>query len=177
MGVPVAFKPEKLVVGILTTRPHALGDQLRDMETGLGRVDFQSDEIPFTFTSYYSKEMGPDIRRVFVSFATLVEPQRLADVKLFTNSLEDAWRESGNRKTNLDPGLLSLNRFVLATTKDGSHRIPLSKGIYAEVTLTFEKGSFKPAPWTYPDYASAPYIAILNSIRSLYRDQIRSWHS
>ncbi len=65
-------------------------------------------------------------------------------------AIEDAFREGGDRTLNLDPGLLSLSRFALATTKDGSHRIPLRDGIYAEVTLVYERGGFHPLPWTVP---------------------------
>jgi len=36
----------------------------------------------------------------------------------------------------------------------------------------FEKGSFRPVEWTYPDYRSAAYIGLLNDIRSLYKQQL-----
>jgi hypothetical protein len=62
---------------------------------------------------------------------------------------------------------------VLATTKESSHRVPLASGIWAEVTLLFEKGSFRPVEWTYPDYRSPGCIAILNSIRALYKEQAK----
>jgi hypothetical protein len=42
------------------------------------------------------------------------------------------------------------------------------------VTLLFEKGSFRPVEWTYPDYRSAGYIAILNSIRALHKEQVKT---
>ena len=172
MGCVKAFRPEKLVIAILTSAPERLSAQLGELTESFGEIDFRSDPIPFTFTSYYTEEMGPDIIRVFAAFSALVDPQSLAGIKIVTNALEDRWRVQGRRKTNLDPGLLGLSRFVLATTKDGSHRIPLAQGIYGEVTLTFEKGGFRPAPWTYPDYASAPYLEILNRIRAAYKEQL-----
>ena len=117
--------------------------------------------------------MGTPIRRFFVSFSRLVDPGQLALIKTQTNALEDGFREGGRRRVNLDPGLLALSRFVLATAKESSHRVALASGIWAEVTLLFEKGSFRPVEWTYPDYRSAAYIAILNTIRGLYRDQVK----
>jgi hypothetical protein len=62
---------------------------------------------------------------------------------------------------------------VLATTKDGSHRIPLRDGIYAEVTLVFERGDFRPLPWTYPDYRTEGCRSVLKAIRDGYRQRIR----
>ena len=38
---------------------------------------------------------------------------------------------------------------VLATGKNYTHRIYLSKGIYADLTLVFHQGSFQTLAWTY----------------------------
>ena len=86
--------------------------------------------------------------------------------------MERRFSESGRRKVNIDPGLLNLSRFVLATSKDGSHRIPLADGVFAEVTLMYEKGGYRPLEWTYPDYRSGEYLRILGDIRKLYRAAI-----
>jgi hypothetical protein len=79
-----------------------------------------------------------------------------------------------DRLVNLDPGVLSLSRLILASTKDFSHRIPLRDGIYAEVTLRYSGGDFRNLPWTFPDYRTEDYHAILRQIRSTYREQLRS---
>ena len=52
----------------------------------------------------------------------------------------------------LHPGVLALGKFLLATTKDQAHRVYLRDGIFAEVTLRFQDGAFRPWPWTYADY-------------------------
>ncbi|MDP2953277.1 MAG: DUF4416 family protein, partial [Chloroflexota bacterium] len=55
------------------------------------------------------------------------------------------------------------------TTKDRGHRIYLSEGIYAEVTLVWKRGEgFQPEEWTYPDYRTPEYRAILGEIRGLH---------
>ena len=69
---------------------------------------------------------------------------------------------------------MSLPRFVLATTKENAHRIPLADGIFAEITLLYGKGGFQPLPWTYPDFRSEPTLSILNKIRALYKSQPRA---
>ena len=78
-----------------------------------------------------------------------------------------------NRSINLDPGYISGSKLVLATCKNYSHRIYLDKGIYAEVTLHFQDATFKPWPWTYPDYKSEGYIQSFNKIREIYLKQLK----
>jgi hypothetical protein len=173
MGTAGVFRPEKLVIGVLTSRPERRDALLVRLQDLWGPVDFASPAIAFTFTDYYDREMGLPIVRFFLSFERLVDPSLLAAIKRGTNDVEDGFREEGMRKVNLDPGLLSLPRFVLATTKENAHRIPLSDGIYAEVTLLFGKGGYRPLPWTYPDFRSETYAAILNGIRARYKSQLQ----
>ena len=172
MGSAGVFTPEKLVIGILTSRTGRREELFSLLAERWGPVDFSSGPIPFAFTHYYDAEMGPPIERTFASFQRLVDPSGLARIKRETNSIEDLFREEGKRKVNLDPGLLSLPRFVLATTKESAHRIPLEQGIYAEITLLYEKGSFHSLAWTYPDFRSEGYISLLNEIRVRYKSQL-----
>jgi hypothetical protein len=174
MGTAHPFALEQLVVAVLSTSPDRLSEARGVLEARFGPVVFTSDPVPWGFTSYYDREMGPGIVRLFWAFDRLVDPAGLPAIKRQTNGIEDAFREGGGRKLNLDPGLLSLSRFVLATTKDGAHRIPLSDGIYAEVTLVFERGEFHPLPWTYPDYQSDGCRSVLKAIRDGYRDRLRA---
>jgi hypothetical protein len=74
---------------------------------------------------------------------------------------------------NLDPGVLSLGKFVLATTKDQAHRVYLGDGIFAEVTLRFEAGAFRPWPWTYADYREPAVCDFLKEARVYYRERLR----
>jgi hypothetical protein len=173
MGTASDFHPEKLVIGFLTARAERNGELLSLLSTRWGPVDFTSAPIPFGFTDYYAEEMGSSLLRFFVSFVRLVDPSRLAEIKRETNAIEDVFREAGRRRVNLDPGLLCLSRFVLATTKESAHRIPLAAGIYGEVTLLYEKGRFRAVEWTYPDYRSDEYAAILEEIRGIYKRQVR----
>ena len=75
----------------------------------------------------------------------------------------------GKRRFNLDPGLLTLGNFVLATGKNNAHRIYLAEGIFADLTLIFRSRSYRPLEWTYPDYADAELIGILNRLREMYK--------
>jgi len=174
LGSAGTYTPEKLVFGVLTSRAEVRDELLAAATDAWGPVDFVSGFLPFTFTHYYDTEMGTPIHRLFLSFERLVDPSGLAAIKRATNALEERWHEAGLRKVNLDPGLVALSRFTLATTKENAHRIPLSQGIYGEITLLFSRGSYRPLDWTYPDYRSEATVALLNRIRAVYKGQLRS---
>ena len=119
--------------------------------------------------------MGTPIYRYFLSFADLMEPSAIADAKVKTNEIESALAgEYPNllRPINLDPGYLEQSKIVLASTKNYYHRILISGGIYAEVTLHFEDGEWRSFPWTFPDYKTGRYHPFFSSLRELYRDQL-----
>lgn len=145
--------PVKLVVGLLSADRKLLEQAQSALAEGFGTVTVKSPEIPFTFTDYYEKEMGPNLIRQWVGFHDLIESEQLADFKHTTCSLEKRFiGPNGKRRVNLDPGMLSLHNFVLASTKGFAHRIYLRVGIYADLALIFQSGKFQPLPWTYPDY-------------------------
>ena len=88
--------------------------------------------------------IGSELLRRFFSFSALALPERLADVKLETQKIEDRYREtvSGGRRVNLDPGYLDAYKVVLASTKNAGQRIYLHAGIYGEATLLYYDGAF-----------------------------------
>jgi len=174
MGIAGAYTPEKLLMCVLSSSPGKAGE-LRDLLVEQwGDIDFSSEPIPFTATDYYDREMGTGIVRTFLSFRRLVDPSGLSRIKLRTNSLEDRFRVEGSRRVNLDPGLMALSRFTLATTKESAHRIPLTDGIFAEITLLYSKAGFRALEWTYPDFRTPAYHSALNEIRALYKVQLQA---
>jgi len=68
---------------------------------------------------------------------------------------------------------VTLERLVLATGKNYTHRILLSKGIFADLTLVFHQRGFQTLPWTYRDYADPVVIDYFNDIREHYKNQLR----
>jgi hypothetical protein len=145
--------PVKLVVGLLSADRKLLEQALSALAEGFGTVSVKSPEIPFSFTDYYEKEMGPNLIRLWVGFHGLIESEQLSDFKHTTCSLEKRFLGPNNkRRVNLDPGMLSLHNLVLASTKGFAHRIYLRDGIYADLALIFQTGKFQPLAWTYPDY-------------------------
>jgi len=170
--------PVQLLVGVLSSIAEEFVGARSLLERRFGPVESESQLFPFDATHYYDEEMGTPIRKQFLSFARLIEPGELAASKCFTNELEaQRARERGGeprRPVNLDPGYLDAARLVLATTKDRSHRIYLQRGIYAEVTLIYEKGAWRSLPWTYPDYAAPTYHDFLTEIRQSFLAKLQS---
>ena len=173
MGEINQFIRENLVVGVLAADGFEPQTLRAELEAEFGPIDYTSPVLDFNFTSYYDSEMGGCIRRWFYSFEETVDPEQLSAIKIRSNELELNHAVGGGRKVNYDPGLIDLNRLILATTKNVGHRIPLSRGIYGEVTLIYMKKDFHPLAWTYPDYRSPAYIKIMKEIRDLYKQKLK----
>lgn len=165
----------KLIVGMISAHPELFDLAQERLKTRFGNIDFLSEVIPFNTTNYYCEEMGSNLKRKFISFEDLIDPEELADIKIFTNKIEDEFSVDLKRRINLDPGYISLSKLVLATTKDYQHRIYLRDGIYAEVTLRFKSGKFQTWEWTYPDYRTEDYHNIFFHIRKLYVKQLKNY--
>ena len=168
MSVPASSRPAKLLVGFFTAHRQLAGTLMERLEAHFGSVDLVSRWLPFDFTDYYTREMGTPLYRRMVAFKPLVDQEALPDIKHLTNALETEFTREGSRAVNIDPGYLLLERLVLATGKNFSHRIYLRRGIYADLTLIYRKGHFESLPWTYPDYRDKHLQAFLLKVRHKY---------
>jgi hypothetical protein len=170
--------PALLVVAVFSRHEEAFAWARTRLETLFGPVGLRSEPFVFDQTSYYESSMGRDLRKHFLAFERLVSPAQLADIKRHTNALENELADTGvypeARPLNLDPGLLVLGKFMLATTKDQAHRIYLRDGIFAEVTLHYRAGAFEPWPWTYADYRLPCVHEFLQQARDYYRQRLRA---
>jgi len=171
-------KPVKLIVGMLACDERCLAAARDSLVSALGEIDLVSDTWPFEQTDYYADEIGPRILRQFVSFVRLIDPGDLADLKRRTNGIEQELARTlatpCPRPVNLDPGIIEPSKLVLATTKNYSHRIYIGKGMYAEVTLVFDKGGWRPLPYTYPDYRRQEYFDFFAKARDRLVEQLRA---
>jgi len=173
MGCINEFSKVGLVIGVLSTLEEE-GAVLALLERNFGKISQISDKYDFSFTDYYDEEMGKRPSRWFIVFQDLINPQALAEIKIQTNKIEDEFSQDGKRRINLDPGILSLSNFILATTKDRSHRIPLRKGIYGEVTLIYKDKKFNALDWTYADYRSEQFEELFKEYREDYKKKLRA---
>ncbi len=162
-----------LICGIMFSGNSDYVDVIKKLEAKFGKVLLVSEEYSFDeISSYYAEEMGRGLKKKIIAFALGNIIDRLSEFKHFTNSIEKnscQLDSSGKQKRtiNLDPGYLTPSKLVLASTKGYSHRISIGKGIFAEVTLLYEKGKFVKLPWTYPDYMSDKVLHFLGQTRKL----------
>ena len=158
----------KLICGIISADPWWFDQVEMKMVSEYGPVDVYSHTVDFDNTNYYDSESGFPLSKKFFAFDELISPDDLADIKRFTNALEEELslhpKALVPRPVNIDPGYLTPAKLVLASMKDFSHRICLDRGVYAEVTLLFNKG-WQTLPWTFPDYASGCYFDFLDSAK------------
>jgi hypothetical protein len=165
-----------LVVAVFSRHQEAMAWARLRLEATFGPVALASEPYQFNQTHYYDEEMGPGLEKQLLAFHDLTRLDELARIKRFTNDLERQLAEgrtfAERRPLNLDPGLLTLGKFMLATTKDQAHRIYVGDGIYAEVTLRFQGGAFEPWPWTYADYREPHVPAFLKQARDFYRQRL-----
>ncbi|MFH1877890.1 MAG: DUF4416 family protein, partial [Candidatus Omnitrophota bacterium] len=123
--------------------------------------------------NYYKQEFGSPLLRKLVCFERLVSLENICEIKKTSNAIEEKTSVAGRRTVNIDPGYITEAKVVLLTTKDYSHRIYIGSRIFAECTLYFNDGAFKPWPWTYPDYASKEIVDFFCRAREKYRQDAR----
>jgi len=176
MEIRKEYQKVKLFCGILYRDEGIIGKVIERLTEKIGEIDISAGPFPFAFTDYYYKEMGDNLKRSFVSFKNLVSPEDSYLWKHITNDIEKEFYADTEfpRRVNLDPGYLNMSHIVLFSTKDFYHRIYLGKGIFAEVTLYFEKGRFVFLPWTYPDYKTESYLEFFTRVRDNYRRQLKN---
>jgi len=173
MSAPCESEDVKLISSLFSPREELINKIISELEEMLGPTDWISPGLFFDRTKYYAREMGWPLHRRFISFKKLIRPEDIVDIKLATNKVEKKHLHDGERLINIDPGYISLERLILATGKNYTHRIYLSKGIFADLTLIFHKGSFRPLEWTYRDYADHVAIDLFNNERERYKRQLR----
>jgi len=170
---PCSPTPVKLIIGVLYSDEGLFAEAEQRLIERYGALDFKSQVFPFEVSDYYVPEMGASIQRLFLSFVRLISPGDLAAVKIRCNGVENELAVSGRRRVNLDPGYMDYDKVVLASAKYNAHKIYLSDGIYADLTLRYQKGRFHPSPYCFPDFKSGEYDKVMNHIRALYKGQVR----
>jgi hypothetical protein len=173
MSKPRPAEAVKLIMSIIYADGNLLKTPLEVLSDHYGDIDFISGQMLFHYTDYYAKEMSSCLIRRFIFFDTLIPPESLPDVKIFTNDIEARFSVNGNRRINIDPGYISKAHLILATGKGYTHRPYLRDGIYADLTLIYRDKSFQTLPWTYPDYAEKAIIEMFNKTRTKYLMQLK----
>lgn len=165
-----------LVVACFSRYTEALDWAGHQLSSRFGALALTSPDFSFHHTKYYQATMGAGLVKRFFVFDEIVPPDILPAAKRFAIELEGRLSQSHEykeiRPINIDPGLIQLGKFLLASTKDQAHRIYLQDDIFAEVTLRFEDGAFEFWPWTYADYREVAVREFLNQARGILYDKV-----
>lgn len=171
------FSPVKLICGIIASEEPIFKRAEEHLVQLYSSIDHTSPLLKFNFTDYYQRQMGKNLKRKFLSFTRLISPEKLSEIKLRTNEIEEEIKKelrASHRIINLDPGYLTSSALIIATVKDFAHRIPLQHGIYAHLELLFGKKEIHTLSWTYPDYQTEQYQNFFRDVRKTYLSQLRN---
>lgn len=156
-----------LIIGLILAKGQQASVVEEALTRSFGAIEERSSDLLFSqFTGYYQPEMGLSLVRRWLAISGTVAADSLVATKLKAMNIEQLFvSETGTRRVNIDPGLLSLHNFILATTKDSSQRICINDGMFAEVTLRYRSGAFEPLDWTYPDYRCDTCLSFMMTCR------------
>lgn len=165
-------QPVQLVIGLI----YGSRANLEEIESGLasefGEIEIKSPPFDFDVTDYYEDEMGSGLRRVFYGFKELIDPGDIVDIKLTVLRMEEDTGWEGARTVNLDPGYMDFNKLILVSAKFLAQKVYLTKGVYADPTIYYDKG-WKVYDWAFPDFKSGRYNKFFTELRKLYKAKMR----
>jgi len=165
--------PVKLIAAILYNDESAFEEAIQKLEARFSTVDYRGEIFPFTQSDYYENEMGPDLKRILISFATPVAPESLVEAKIVADQIEKEALSQEKRSVNIDTGYIDLFKVVLASFKGRNNKIYISDGIWADMVLYFKQGDFHPFDWSFPDFKSGIFNPALKEIREKLKLQLR----
>ncbi len=161
-------KPVYLFTAVIYKPDSELDACIKALKDELGETDFESPEQPFEGTSYYESEMGTGLKRKIITFKKLIAREKIGDIKVFTNSVEEKFEVAGSRTMNIDPGYVAQEHVILATGKGFAHRAYLGSGVYADLTLIYRGDEYTTLEWTYPDYGDTEMRSLFQNLRKKY---------
>lgn len=173
MGVPGRPQPVGLVMGVIYGTGAALAQLEARLAEEFGEIDARSDVFDFDVTEYYQGEMGPGLKRRFYGFKNLIDPGDIVDIKLAAIKIEEDMSREGKRSVNLDPGYMDFNKVILVSAKFLAQKIYLTKGVYADPTIYYDKG-WKVYDWAFPDFRSGRYNDFFSDVRKSYKTKLRN---
>lgn len=173
MGTLGRPQPVQAVMGVI----YADGEDLAPLESRLaaelGEIDARSEAFDFDATDYYEEEMGAGLKRIFYGFKDLIDPADIVDIKLRAAAIEEDMSRDGKRSVNLDPGYMDFNKFILVSAKFLAQKIYMTKGVYADPTIYYDRG-WKVYDWAFPDFRSGRYNDFFSEVRKSYKAKIRN---
>lgn len=149
----------------------------KKLEGLLSSLSVENITEPFFFPhiqKYYSKEMGENILKVYLSLKGLMDKESLADFKLWAINQELLFSQDGKRKLNIDPGYIDESHLMLTSSKRRGGRVYLGRGVYAEIEYLFVHGGFRALYWTYADYRDRRVKSFFEMVRRSFLDELKA---
>jgi hypothetical protein len=163
MSIPTAPDPVRLVFTLTFAADVDLERVSEEISERFGLMEKRTEPVA-TISSRQEEEMGSELQRSFLILYGWFDPGELAMVKLWSNELEEHWRQEGKRRVNIDPLLVGPGNVVLATADAAFHRVYLRHGIYGELVYVYDGITFVSQPCTDPDYREPETIAFFNEV-------------
>jgi hypothetical protein len=150
---------------------------LAEVRDQLGRqfshIDIESPVLKSADTGYYKNEMGETILRQWVCTHNLFFVPQLVEIKRSTHQIELQRCIGMKRTVNIDPGYVTANKVVRATSRDAAHRLYMNRGIYVESVLIAEDAKvFSPWPWTDADFRTETADRFFHDVRNAFMRQL-----
>ena len=158
----------KLFMGVMYSQIEFYKKASELLEKQFGELELEGEEFDFSFTNYYEKEMGKGLKKKFVLFKNQIDREKLPDIKLWTIKLEEEFKRNNKRQVNIDPGYITQNNVVVASTKELPHRVYLDKGIFADLQIILKKGAVITSNHTFADYEQEKrfFLKAKNNLRN-----------
>ncbi|MEE8577037.1 MAG: DUF4416 family protein [candidate division Zixibacteria bacterium] len=164
--------PGRLICSIAYSHIDALADSLTRMEHQFGPVQFETIDIPYSGEARHIEEMGDNLSRRFFSFEKLVSRDKLADMKLLCRKIEAGFADRVDdfifRTVNVDPGIMTPENVVMASSRGFNYRIYITRGVFAQVELIHSKSQFVRLPWTNPDFCHDEALDFFGRVRKTF---------
>jgi hypothetical protein len=126
-----------------------------------------TEEFFFNHTDYYNKEMGDHLVKYFAAYDIIKSPSSLPQYKIMLLDFEEKYMEGHSRVVNVDIGYLALEKIVVASTKNFSHRLYIGEDIYGDLQLIRKNEKYNSLPWTYKDYKQDFVINFFENLRQV----------
>jgi len=162
--------PGRLIVSVIYSSRDALADSLKVIERKLGRVLYETTELPCSSQEMYREEMGDNLQRRLFSFERKTARDSLVEIKKICHKIEPQFADHVHdylfRTVNIDPGILTPDNLVMASHREYNHRIYLRDGVFAQIELIWSQDCFMRLPWTNPDFCEDKAIEFLKRVRA-----------
>ncbi|MBI4141696.1 DUF4416 family protein, partial [Candidatus Woesearchaeota archaeon] len=95
-----------------------------------------------------------------------IKRNELPAIKQITNNTEQKHSKERKRIINIDPGYVTEQQVVLASTKEYPYRIYLNDGIYAQLIFVYTKKGWAVVEKTFKDYQEKEVQEFLITVRN-----------